>query len=64
MSQFRDLSHDDDVDVSGGDQLACVYMQAAVVVVVVTCRSFNLLIGDLNELRYKDYGDTERGAQR
>jgi len=27
-------------------------------------RSFNQLIGDLNELRYKDYGDEARGAHR
>ena len=26
--------------------------------------SFNQLIGDLNELREKDYGDEARGAQR
>jgi hypothetical protein len=25
---------------------------------------FNALIGDLNELREKDYGDEARGAQR
>lgn len=27
-------------------------------------RSFNSLIGDLNELKEKDYGDEARGAQR
>jgi len=27
-------------------------------------RSFTQLIGDLNELRYKDYGDEARGAHR
>jgi len=28
------------------------------------CRSFTQLIGDLNELRCKDYGDEARGAHR
>ena len=27
-------------------------------------RSFNALIGDLNEIRSRDYGDKQRGAQR
>lgn len=32
---------------------------------VMPCfRSFTQLIGDLNELREKDYGDEARGAQR
>ncbi|XP_076457818.1 cGMP-dependent protein kinase 1-like isoform X2 [Babylonia areolata] len=43
---------------------SCIALPPGVECLTIDRESFNQLIGDLNELRNKDYGDKARGAQR
>ncbi|PVD38854.1 hypothetical protein C0Q70_01478 [Pomacea canaliculata] len=43
---------------------SCIALPPGVECLTIDRESFNQLIGDLNELRNKDYGDRARGAQR
>ena len=52
------------VPESPGGDVVNLGIPSGLIMLVCCCRAFNQLIGDLNELREKDYGDEARGAQR